>query len=58
VDFAGTVTAAYAEFSGLTTATKVFGGAADNAAGAEGAGNRGGPDERGRSIHVARDQRG
>ncbi|WP_125765398.1 xylulokinase [Levilactobacillus mulengensis] len=38
VDFAGTVTAAYAEFSGLTTATKVFGGAADNAAGAVGAG--------------------
>lgn len=38
IDFAGTVTPAYAEFSGLTTATKVFGGAADNAAGAVGAG--------------------
>lgn len=38
IDLAGTVTPAYAEFSGLTTATKVFGGAADNAAGAVGAG--------------------
>ena len=38
VDLAGTVTPAYAEFSGLTTTTKVFGGAADNAAGAVGAG--------------------
>ncbi|WP_024747156.1 xylulokinase [Levilactobacillus namurensis] len=38
IDLAGTVTPAYAEFSGLTTDTKVFGGAADNAAGAVGAG--------------------
>lgn len=38
IDLAGTVTPAYAEFSGLTPATKVFGGAADNAAGAVGAG--------------------
>ena len=38
IDFAGTVTAAYAEFSGLNMDTKVFGGAADNAAGAVGAG--------------------
>lgn len=38
VDLAGTVTPVYAEFSGLSTATKVYGGAADNAAGAVGAG--------------------
>ncbi len=38
IDFVGNVTSAYAEYSGLTTATKVFGGAADNAAGALGAG--------------------
>lgn len=37
-EFVGNVTKEYAEFSGLTTATKVFGGAADNAAGALGAG--------------------
>lgn len=38
VDLAGHVTPNYAEFSGLTVGTKVFGGAADNAAGAVGAG--------------------
>lgn len=38
IDFAGNVTPAYAEFSGLTMKTQVFGGAADNAAGAVGAG--------------------
>lgn len=38
IDFVGNVTPAYAEFSGLITKTKVFGGAADNAAGAVGAG--------------------
>ena len=35
---AGNISDSYASFSGLTTATKVFGGAADNAAGAVGAG--------------------
>lgn len=38
IDFAGHVTAAYSEYSGLAAGTKVFGGAADNAAGAVGAG--------------------
>lgn len=37
-DFAGYISDSYATFSGLSTATKVFGGAADNAAGAVGAG--------------------
>ncbi|WP_455646489.1 xylulokinase, partial [Leuconostoc sp.] len=37
-DLAGNISDSYASFSGLTTATKVFGGAADNAAGAVGAG--------------------
>ncbi|TYC48465.1 xylulokinase [Weissella muntiaci] len=36
-DFAGNVSKTYAEFSGLSTDTQVFGGAADNAAGAVGA---------------------
>ncbi|GAK31356.1 xylulokinase [Weissella oryzae SG25] len=35
-DFAGNVSSAYAEFSGLQADTQVFGGAADNAAGAVG----------------------
>ena len=35
-EFAGTISPKYAAFSGLTTDTKVFGGAADNAAGAIG----------------------
>ncbi|GAX05353.1 xylulose kinase [Secundilactobacillus pentosiphilus] len=38
IDSAGTVSSSYAVFSGLDTHTKVFGGAADNAAGAVGAG--------------------
>ncbi|MDR2660705.1 MAG: xylulokinase [Lactobacillaceae bacterium] len=38
IDLAGNVTPSYAEFSGLSENTKVFGGAADNAAGAIGAG--------------------
>ena len=38
ISFAGNISDSYATFSGLTTATKVFGGAADNAAGAIGAG--------------------
>ncbi|MCT3037895.1 xylulokinase [Leuconostoc mesenteroides] len=37
-DFAGHISESYATFSGLTTQTKVYGGAADNAAGAIGAG--------------------
>ncbi|USS88400.1 xylulokinase [Fructilactobacillus hinvesii] len=37
-DLVGTVTAEYAEFSGLSQDTKVFGGGADNACGALGAG--------------------
>lgn len=37
-DLAGNISDSYASFSGLTTTTKVFGGAADNAAGAVGAG--------------------
>ncbi|QLE62880.1 Xylose kinase [Furfurilactobacillus rossiae] len=37
-DFVGNITSSYASFSGLSTSTKVFGGAADNAAGAIGAG--------------------
>jgi len=36
VDYAGNISQSYALFSGLTTETKVFGGAADNAAGAIG----------------------
>lgn len=38
IDLAGTISDSYATFSGLKTTTKVFGGAADNAAGAIGAG--------------------
>lgn len=38
IEFAGNITDQYSEFSGLSTETKVFGGAADNAAGAVGAG--------------------
>lgn len=38
VDYVGNITPAYAIQSGLTTGTKVYGGAADNAAGAVGAG--------------------
>ncbi|GMA67122.1 xylulose kinase [Leuconostoc gelidum subsp. gelidum] len=38
IDFAGYISESYATFSGLHTSTKVFGGAADNAAGAVGAG--------------------
>ncbi|MGR3742487.1 xylulokinase [Companilactobacillus sp. DQM5] len=38
VEEVGTITKNFAEFSGLSTKTKVFGGAADNAAGAVGAG--------------------
>lgn len=38
VDFAGNVTPKYAQQTGLTITTKVYGGAADNAAGAVGAG--------------------
>ncbi|QBO36547.1 xylulokinase [Periweissella cryptocerci] len=38
IDLAGNISDSYALFSGLTTATKVFGGAADNAAGAIGSG--------------------
>ncbi|MDO1604964.1 xylulokinase [Lactobacillus sp. YT155] len=38
VDEVGTITENFAEFSGLSTKTKVFGGAADNAAGAVGSG--------------------
>lgn len=37
-DFTGNITQDYAEYSGLTTETKTFAGAADNAAGAIGAG--------------------
>ncbi|HAT55692.1 MAG TPA: xylulokinase [Lactobacillus sp.] len=37
-DLAGHITTSYAAFSGLSTKTSVFGGAADNAAGAVGAG--------------------
>ncbi|MCM0582474.1 xylulokinase [Weissella diestrammenae] len=36
IDYAGNISQSYALFSGLTTETKVFGGAADNAAGAIG----------------------
>jgi xylulokinase len=36
IEEAGTITASFAEFSGLKTTTRVFGGAADNAAGAVG----------------------
>lgn len=38
IGYAGNITESYATFSGLDTHTKVFGGAADNAAGAVGAG--------------------
>ncbi|GAK48555.1 xylulokinase [Secundilactobacillus oryzae JCM 18671] len=38
IDLAGQISKSYALFSGLTTDTKVFGGGADNAAGAVGAG--------------------
>ncbi|USS85696.1 xylulokinase [Fructilactobacillus myrtifloralis] len=38
IDRVGTITPEYAEFSGLTTATQVFAGGADNACGALGAG--------------------
>ncbi|HEY4399694.1 MAG TPA: xylulokinase [Lactobacillaceae bacterium] len=38
IEQAGTVSPQFAEFSGLKTTTRVFGGAADNAAGAIGAG--------------------
>lgn len=38
IDLAGNISADYAQQSGLTTATKVFAGAGDNAAGAVGAG--------------------
>lgn len=38
IELAGNISDSYSAFSGLTTDTKVFGGAADNAAGAIGAG--------------------
>lgn len=38
IGFAGTIGDTYAKFSGLKTTTKIYGGAADNAAGAIGAG--------------------
>ncbi|MCQ2569827.1 MAG: xylulokinase [Limosilactobacillus sp.] len=38
IDLAGHISESYATFSGLSTATKVFGGGADNACGAIGAG--------------------
>lgn len=38
VDYAGNVSASYAMFSGLSTATKIYGGGGDNACGAVGAG--------------------